>query len=388
MAAVFPKSTYEGRTSVLQDRLRREGIDLALICDPDSICYFAGFWNYLGTEFGRPTILAVPRDEAPVLITPLMESEMCRTMTWIASVSPWSDGVGAEWRSDLERLISRASIRTVGIEKKLIPAMIAADLLPMLDGKTVPDLGPVLSDIRRVKSAEELAVMRNAGSVAVAMVEGARRVIAAGVPEFEVALAVIEAGTRKAAELLDPDTDRFMSPTIYNLQIMQSGHDTCMVHRRSSTTRLKPGDPVYLCFCGIANFGNYKLGFDREFFVGSATDEHARVYETTVAAQQAALNVLRPGIRCEEVNAAAEAVYRDAGFAPGYRTGRSIGCSFLEPPELKRGDVTPVEAGMTFAVDGGITIERRFGGRVGDSVIVTETGFECLTPYPRELAIL
>jgi len=62
---------------------------------------------------------------------------------------------------------------------------------------------------------------------------------------------------------------------------------------------MRKGDPVYLCFCGIANFRNYKLGFDREFFVGSATEEQARVYETAVAAQQAALAAIRPGITCE-----------------------------------------------------------------------------------------
>jgi Xaa-Pro aminopeptidase len=55
---------------------------------------------------------------------------------------------------------------------------------------------------------------------------------------------------------------------------------------------------------------------------------------------------------------------------------------------LKRGDSTIIEAGMTFAVDGGITIEGQFGGRIGDSVVVTETGFEYLTPYPRELTVL
>lgn len=388
MATVFPKSTYERRAAVLQERLRRDNVDVAVICDPDSVCYFAGFWNYLGTEFGRPTILVVPRDEAPTVITPLMESELCQNMSWIADVRPWSDGVAGEWRGDLARLVEARFARTVGVEKKLVPAMIATDLLPMLSHRAIVDLGPVLSDIRRVKSADEIAVMRNAGRVAVAMAEGARSVIAAGVPEYEVALAVLGAGTRKAAEFLDPDADRYMSPTIYNLQIMQSGRDTCMVHRRSSTKRLEAGDPVYLCFCGIANFGNYKLGFDREFFVGSATDEQARVYETAVRAQQAALGALRPGIRCEDVNAAAEAIYRDGGFTPGYRTGRSIGCSFLEPPELKRGDATVIEEGMTFAVDGGITIEGQFGGRVGDSVVVTANGFEYLTPYPRALTIL
>jgi Xaa-Pro aminopeptidase len=388
MATVLPATTYIHRLSGLQERLKDENIDVAVICDPDSVCYFSGFWNYLGTEFGRPTILVVPRGEAPILITPLMESEMARRMSAVEAVRPWADGVDNEWRGDLAKLLGSRPVRCVAIERKLVPPLISADLLQMLDQRQTVDLGPIIAALRRIKSPEEISLMRKAGAVALAMVEGARSAIAAGVPEYEVALAVLSAGTRRAAEFLDPEADRFMSPTIYNLQIMQSGRDTCMVHRRSSTKRLERGDPVYLCFCGIANFANFKLGFDREFFVGSVTDEQASIYQTTVKAQQAALSELRPGIRCEEVNAAAEAVYRDAGFSPGYRTGRSIGYSFLEAPELKRGNSTIIEAGMTFAVDGGITIEGQFGGRIGDSVVVTKTGFEYLTPYPRELTVL
>jgi Xaa-Pro aminopeptidase len=388
MATVLPTTTYIHRLSGLQERLKEKNIDVAVICDPDSVCYFSGFWNYLGTEFGRPTILVVPRGEAPILITPLMESEMARRMSAVDDVRPWADGVDNEWRGDLAKLLGSRQVRCVAIERKLVPPLISVDLQQMLDQRQTVDLGPIIADLRRIKSPEEISLMRKAGAVAVAMVQGARGAIADGVPEYEVALAVLSAGTRKAAEFLDPEADRFMSPTIYNLQIMQSGRDTCMVHRRSSTKRLERGDPVYLCFCGIANFANFKLGFDREFFVGSVTNEQASIYETTVKAQQAALSQLRPGIRCEEVNSAAEAVYRDAGFSPGYRTGRSIGYSFLEAPELKRGDSTIIEAGMTFAVDGGITIKGQFGGRIGDSVVVTDTGFEYLTPYPRELTVL
>jgi Xaa-Pro dipeptidase len=375
------------RVRSFQQRMADAGIDQAIISDPDAICYFADYWNYLGTEFGRPTLLIVPRDQEPTLITPLMESEMCRRMTWIANVRPWADGINSEWRGEVEKLLV-PSASLIGVEERLIPASIAVDLYRMLGSRKLCDIGPIIGDLRKIKTADEIAVMRDAGKVAVAMVAGARAAIAEGVPEYEVALAVIAAGTRKAASLLDANRDRFTSPAIYNLQIMQSGTDTCMVHRRSSTKLLERGDAVYLCFCGIANFRNFKLGFDREFFVGSVTDEQARVYETTVKAQHAALSAIRPGIRCEEVNAAAESIYREAGFSPGYRTGRSIGYSFLEAPELKRGDKTLIEAGMTFAVDGGITMEGKFGGRIGDSIVVTESGFDFLTPYPRELTIL
>jgi Xaa-Pro aminopeptidase len=169
---------------------------------------------------------------------------------------------------------------------------------------------------------------------------------------------------------------------------MQSGHETCMVHRRSTVKRIRKGDPIYFCFCGIANFKQFKLGFDRQFFLGSATDEQARTHATAVKAQQAALSTIRPGVSCDEVHAAAEEVYRSAGFGLAYRTGRAIGYSLLEEPQLKRGDKTVLQAGMTFAVDGGITVPGKFGARIGDSIVVTNEGFEYLTQYPRGIAIV
>ena len=246
-----------------------------------------------------------------------------------------------------------------------------------------------IGEQRAIKSAAEIDIMRQAGKVAVAMVEAGKAALGEGVPEYEVALAVIAGGTRKAAEFLtDRGWEAFISPTVHNLQVLQSGADTSMVHRRSSVRALRRGDPVYFCFCGMVNFKQYKLGFDREFFIGAADEAQARIYETTVAAQQAALDALRPGVAAEEVHAAANAVYESAGFAPGYRTGRAIGCSFLEAPEIKQGDTTPLRAGMTFAIDGGITLPGEFGGRVGDSVVVTESGYEVLTPYPKTLCIV
>jgi Xaa-Pro dipeptidase len=61
--------------------------------------------------------------------------------------------------------------------------------------------------------------------------------------------------------------------------------------------------------------------------------------------------------------------------------------SYLEAPELKQGDKTILRAGMTFAVDGGISIDGEIAGRIGDSIVVTETGFEYLTEYKREIMI-
>lgn len=381
---------YDARLSELQRRLKDSGIDGALFTDPDSLYWFTGYWGYASlVSCGRPNFLWVPTADEPAIITPSMEREMCRAMTSVVSIEGWVDGIDGEWMTPLSRILRAHPIRRIGVEAMRIPGVVGDFLQGAHPELERVDVGPLAGAMRMIKSPEEIAVMRQAGQVALAMVEAARGVIRVGVPEYQVSLAALVAGTEKAAKLLgDGAPDGFSSPMIHNLQILQSGHDTCMVHRRPTVRRILYGDPIYLCFCGITTFRGYWLGFDREFFLGTVTSDQARLYEVAINAQAAALNAIRPGAVAEEVHFAANEVYLRAGFPPTYRTGRGTGASILEGPELKAGDQTRLQPGMTFAVDGGLTVAGQFGARVGDSIVVTAGGFEYLTPYPKDLTVI
>lgn len=385
----------ETRTQTLQRAMAEAGLDAFVLFDPDSIFYFGEVWDYLGMEFGRATLMVVPRQGRPTLITPFMESEMARRMTWLEGkeVVTWMDGVDGEWMKPLVKLIGKKSVKRVGIEWEKTHPSVHKVLASAEAGIEAVDSWRIISRMRMVKTPAEIQTMREAGEVAVAMVVAGKGAIAEGVPEYELALACIAGGTRKAGEILlrgkgkDP-LDQFFSPTIYNLQVLQSGQHTCMVHRRSTIKPLRRGDGIYFCYCGIANFKGMKLGFDRMFFVKEAEDGWAHAHETAVKAQQTALQEVKPGAIAEDVNAAAVEIYKSGGYGASYRTGRGVGFSFLEEPQLKVGDRTRLEPGMTFAVDGGVTVAGKYGGRIGDSIVVTERGFEYLTPYPRGLAIV
>ena len=378
------------RAGQLQDRLGAGGIDLAVIQDSDSIYYFSSYWGYLGMQFGRPTLLAVPSRGDCSIITPSLEAEMAGRMTWVPNIMEWSDGVEGEWRDCLGEILGADGPRRIGLETNKTHPLVLDHLRREFHQCEFVDLSDLIAEMRMVKTPDDIEIMRQAGQVSVAMCLGGRDAIAEGAPEYEIALAVIAAGTRKAASLLgDDDADPLMTPMIFNLQVLQSGGpDLSMVHRRPTLRRVRRGESVYMCFCEMNNFKGIKLGFDRQYWVGEVSDREARLYDIALKAQDAALNTIRPGITAEEVHFAAAEVYQAHGFGLCYRTGRAVGYSLIEKPEFKTGDETILKAGMTFAVDGAVSVPGQAAARVGDSIVVTDEGFEYLTPLPKNLQVL
>ena len=374
---------FSERLTGLRTRMAEAGIDVALITDDDNVYYLTGYYDYLHMEFGRPTILVVPRDGPSLLITPTIDLNAAKTAAHVDRIAAWNDGMGKEWRAELPKAVEGAA--SIGIEPGHMPPPVRAYVDELVDKESLSNVTPILNKMRMIKSTEELQLARHAGQVAMAMMEAGRATIADGVPEYEVAIATSQAGTRKAAELLAAhydDTD--MSPNTHFLQIMASGRDIVKTHHRASTRIMRRGEPVFLCFCGMTNFHRFKLGFDRTFWIGEAPEDQVAVYEVAVASQKAALDALGPGVTAETVHAAYAEVIQGAGYEYPFRCGRATGFSFLETPQLVTGDTTILQPGMVFAVDGSVTVET-FRAQVGDSFIITETGWEPITHHPKSI---
>ena len=374
---------FRNRLTLFQNTLAEKNIDLALITDEDNVYYLTGYYDYLHMEFGRPTILVVPQNGPVVLITPTIDLNAAQSAAQVDRIAPWNDGMGNEWREELPKAIRNTT--TIAVEPDHMPPMVRAYVSEVIDTQRLGNATALLSAMRMIKSPEELQLARHAGEVATAMMLAGRGAIADGVPEFEVAIATSQAGTRKAADLLTrhyADTD--MSPNTHFLQIMASGESIIKTHHRASTRIMQKGDPVFLCFCGMTNFHRFKLGFDRTFWIGDAPKDQIAVYEVAVASQKAALNALRPGVTAESIHAEYANVIQEAGYNYPFRCGRATGFSFLETPQLVTGDKTIIQPGMVLAIDGSVSVET-FRAQVGDSVIVTEDGWEPLTQHSKAL---
>lgn len=141
---------------------------------------------------------------------------------------------------------------------------------------------------------------------------------------------------------------------------------------------------------GGCSVENYASDITRTTVFGKPTDKQLKVFEIVRRAQAAALKTARPGIACEDVDAAARQVVTDAGFGPDYkyfthRVGHGIGMEGHEWTYLVRGNKTRLEPGMTFSDEPGIYIPGEFGMRCEDIMAITENGAELLTGQAHSL---
>ena len=374
---------FRNNLQKLKQKMNENNIDLAVITDDDSLYYFTGYHDFLHMDFNRPTILLVPKDDESTLITPLLDVLLVPKDSPVDNIETWNDGIGNEWRELLPKIIKQN--KNVTCEKYKINATVSIYLSDLMNGKPMGDITQIINNLRMIKTDKELKIARHAGEVAMAMMEGAKKAIGHNVPEYEIAIAQSQAGTRKAAELLKAHYNNInMSPNIHFLPVITSGNDLPRTHHRASTKLIQKGDPVFLCYCGSTNFHRFKLGFDRIFWVEEIIDNNQiKAFEVAVKSQQEALSVLGPGVPAEEVHAAYADTIQSEGYPyPTFRCGRGTGFSFLEEPQLVVGNKTVLQPGMVFAVDGGAST-KNFRSQVGDSFIISKDGYEQITHHSK-----
>jgi Xaa-Pro aminopeptidase len=155
-------------------------------------------------------------------------------------------------------------------------------------------------------------------------------------------------------------------------------------HYSPHDTQLKPGDSI-VCDFG-AYYRRYASDITRSFHFGPRDEEMKQVHETVLAAQNAALATVRPGVPGKEVHNAAARVI-DASRWKGRLThgvGHSIGLVVHDGWGYGPNVDEPLEVGMAITVEPGIYLPGHGGVRIEDDIVVTKDGYEFLTTAPRE----
>ncbi|MCS7365214.1 MAG: M24 family metallopeptidase, partial [archaeon GB-1867-035] len=120
------------------------------------------------------------------------------------------------------------------------------------------------------------------------------------------------------------------------------------------------------------------------------SNKHEKIYSIVVEALNNAIDSIKPGVKCSEVDRVARSVIVKYGYGDYFihSTGHGIGLSVHESPRLSSSDSTILKPGMIVTVEPGIYIPGFGGVRVERDVLVTDDGFEILDSYPVDLIVV
>ncbi|SCZ80372.1 M24 family metallopeptidase [Acidaminobacter hydrogenoformans] len=385
---MFTKEEYQNRFQRIKDELKNYEHDAVIISNEDNIYWLSGFFGF--ATF-RPLFLVVHKDiDEPFFITPKLEYEAALESTWISDISfyiEWKEkGAFLDIISLLKSKIEekKLSFSKIFVETATMPAYLYNSLKQNFKGIEM-DNDLILRKIRMIKSPEEIMIMRKVAQVVIAEVEAATKIARIGVEEWQISMAAQNAGYEKAAELLQ--NYPLMTPLFAGVQMLQSGSRSHIVHGRATTKKIQENDVIMMCFCEYAQFAGYRMGFTRQLIAGIPTPEFTDVFNIAKQSHDAALTQIKPGVTGAELDIIARKVIVEAGYGEyiTHRTGRGVGASYVEGPEVKEGDAIALQPGMIITVEPGIYVPGVGGARIEDTVLITENGYEILTKFPDEL---
>lgn len=275
------------------------------------------------------------------------------------------------------RWIDQSGFASVAIEAEHMTVSTAAALRGLLPRSSrIRQVRGLLEQLRMIKEAEEIARIREAVTMGASLLNTAVAAIKSGVTETTVA-AELEFQARKAgADGMSFDT------------IIASGPRSALPHGRASHAAIPRNGFVVMDF-GVILAG-YCSDMTRTIHVGRISVESRRVYNAVLEAQQTAIEAVRPGAEVGEVDAAARSVLKRAGLGRYFThsTGHGVGLEVHEPPRIARGVRDVLQPGMVITIEPGAYLPDLGGVRIEDMVLVTETGYEVLTPAPKDLIVV
>lgn len=286
----------------------------------------------------------------------------------------------SEKRTDeIKNLLKIHAIDTLFVETRSVSMADFNSYKCICDGVKVNEtsfLDDVMCELRSVKNATEIQNIREAQSLTDETFSYILSKIAAGRTEREIMLDMEFYMRKQGSEGVSFDF------------IVVSGKNSSLPHGVPTNKVVEQGDFITMDFGAVVN--GYRSDMTRTVAVGTVSDEQKRVYDTVLAAQNAAFDAILPGATCCDVDKAARDLIDIAGYNGcfGHGLGHSVGIDIHENPSFSPRCKTVLKEGMIMTVEPGIYLENRFGVRIEDMVCITSDGFENLTKSEKNLIIL
>lgn len=235
---------------------------------------------------------------------------------------------------------------------------------------------PLITSLRVIKSADEIAALMEAGAAIDRVHARIPHILRAGRTEREVGHEIAAAITAEGHVSAD-------------FVIVGSGPNGASPHHSVSDRVINQGEPVVIDIGGTMPSG-FCSDSTRMYCLGQPPADFMEMYTALLEAQTLARNYVRPGVSCESVDAIARGHLAAVGLGDYFihRTGHGIGLETHEDPYIVQGNTDPLEPGMAFSIEPGFYLPGRFGARIEDIVICGADGAILANHQPRELCVI
>lgn len=351
------------RLGRLRNLMGRQNLDALLVTNPDNRRYISGF-----TGEG---LLLITRDD-----------------TCLVTDGRYATQAGLEapdWRALPSKTLSSKALAEVcreqhltriGFEKNDVTYQQFEKFQADFSGLELRPVLGLVESLRLIKDVDEIAMIQEAGVVAGAAFYYAIGHICSGQTEREIA-SRIDYFLRSRGD----------GPPAFET-IVAAGERGAMPHGRATSDKIRSGQMVVIDFGACCQ--GYMSDITRTVCIGRFDALQCQVYGVVLEAQLSALDHVRPGVIASQVDEVARQVITGAGFGDYFThaLGHGVGLNIHEAPRLAPKQEIALEAGMVTTVEPGVYIPGWGGVRIEDTVLVTETGCEVLTPVAKDFMVL
>ena len=380
------ETEFAQRRETLAARAAERGLAGVVLFEPQYVHYYSGFF-FIPTE--RPIAFALSTDGRGGMLVPRLELEHAQANTAVQEVAHYAEYPGE--RHPMEGL--RELLGALGVTGK-----IGADHdgYPWAFGYRGPGLGAwthvadLVEDQMAIKSPAEIELLRESCKWANLAHTLLQRYTRVGATETAVET---RASNEATAAMLDTIGPVYRAQSPYYSGAMagyrgQIGRNAAIPHAHGNNITFQMGD--VLVTGASAPVWGYHSELERTMVIGPPSDDQRRMFDHMTALQDLAVDAIRPGVVCAEVDEKVRAYHDEHSLWDNWRhhVGHAIGMRYHEGPFLDRGDRTEIRPGMVFTVEPGLYDPQLGGFRHSDTIAVTDDGVDWLTYYPRDLEAL
>lgn len=391
IALKITDAEHRTRCDVLLNHIQEAGLSGVVLFDADYIKYYSGF-AFIPTE--RPMAFAMNAKGERGLFVPRLEKEHAEANALIEFVSHYPEYPGTDRAETfLASMLGEMGISgSIGVDGDGYPWIFGyrGPSLTELIGAKVTNARAWIEDQMAIKSPAEIALLVEScvwGNLAHTLLQRYTRV---GLTETEVST---RASNEATAAMLDAIGPIFRAQSNYYDGAMagyrgQIGRNAAIPHALANNLTFQAGD--VLVTGASSPIWGYVSELERTMVIGKPSDDVKEMFDHMVALQDLAMDTIKPGVQCSEVDRVLRKYY-DAHNLTSYwkhHVGHCIGLRYHEGPFLDTGDDTIIQAGMVFTVEPGLYKAGLGGFRHSDTVVVNEDGCEMITYYPRDLESL